>query len=225
MTTPEDHSYRSRPLDEDLAARLASMLNQDAIDDGLAEEIQTAVETFVQRRDAVAADQPAACDHTALKAVEARAAALAAAIADLQPDHRNALAAADSDLPEILNRMPADLVRLRQAATDALDNASKKPVDILPLHELVHRLMQIFERVTGKEASNSWDPKKNAYFGPFYDFTAAVVRIAASGETYDNRTLGQQITRALASARKIYGDFLARSHRRSPRIFIDPRRE
>ena len=68
MTTPEDHSYRSRPLDEDLAARLASMLNQDDIDDELAEEIQTAVETFVKRRDAPAADQPPARDHTALKA-------------------------------------------------------------------------------------------------------------------------------------------------------------
>lgn len=204
---------------------MASILDQDAISDSLAEEIQTAIEAYVKRRGAVAADLPAAREHSGLKALHCQAAALEAAIADLKHTDREALKAAGTDLPEILKRMPAELLRLREAATEAIEKALKMPSDDLPLHELVHRLMEIFERETRKEASNSWDPKKDAYFGPFFEFTETVARIAAPGENFANRTFGQQITRALASARKKYGDFLARSHRRSPRIFIDPRRQ
>ena len=84
--------------------------------------------------------------------------------------------------------------------------------------------MNVYEQETGTEASNSWDPVSDAYFSPFFDLTAAILGIATPEADFTNRELGSQITKALASARQRFGDFLMRSHGRSPRIMIQTKK-
>jgi hypothetical protein len=210
---------------------LAPMLNLETMPDPVAENLRASLSDYTHDRRRTADVPQPATSPSRFEALIRQAAAMQDLIAGMAPNELEMVAAVDPGLREVLKNLGGNLSRVAETSAQAIDRSRQgqtdRPAaaeDESPLHRLIHRLMVIFESQTGKEAGNSWDPVRDAYFGSFFDFTKAVLTIAAPGEKFTNRALGSQITKALASAKKLYGDFLARSHGRLPRIQIDPAR-
>jgi hypothetical protein len=208
---------------------LAPMFSLGELPDATKDKIRTAISEYLATGDSNLRrySEP---DGASLEAFNQQVAEFREAVAGLKPSDLAAMKSVDPAVSEVLADIADRLSVIETALTAALANGDQTggsdnvAESDEALQGLIHALMNVYEHETGKEAGNSWDPVKDTYFGPFFDLTSAVIRIAAPDVSLGNRVLGSKITKALASARQRYGDFLMRSHGRSSGIRIETKK-
>jgi hypothetical protein len=219
-----------RNLTQDELEALAPTLSLDSLPDATKDKIRMAISEYLAAWDSSAPESPSQPDVDNLKAFNGQVSAFRDAVAGLKPSDLAAMKFVDPAISDVLADIADRLSNVETVLTTAIasgvragcSDGGSDPDG--PLHSLIHALMKVYEQETEKEAGNSWDPVSDAYFGPFFDLTSAVIRIAAPDVSLSNRALGSKITKALASARQRYGDFLMRSHGRSSGIRIETKK-
>lgn len=225
MTTSDPNLSEPQGATRDELAPLAPSLNLEILSDQITGDLNAAILNY---RDSKGDEEQAAGSNRlgpGLARLKERAIALNEAVADLRPSDLEKLTAADlpgtEGLAEVLKNMPSLLSRMVTASEQAVQADRRAPggntSDNAPLRKLILSLMVIFERETGKEAGNSWDPRKDVYFGPFFDLVKGVIEIADPDAVFSNSALGSQITRALMKAKELSREYFARILARSTR--------
>jgi hypothetical protein len=198
--------------------KLAPLLDLEEMPEQVADDLTAAILNYKDAKDhRIQLPEPRKADSD-LSRLNQSAMALHELISNLGPAELERIAAVDppgeKDLAGVVATLPAELMRIATACERAIREGRKKAdglsPDGEPLQKLVLSLMVIFERETGKEAGNSWDPRRNAYFGPFFDLTSSVLAIADPDRALSNSSLGSQITKALMKANVLSREYFAR---------------
>lgn len=225
MTRPDAGSSESQGATRSELATLAPALNLEKISDQVADDLNTAILNYKDAKDRGVQTPDAGRIDSDLTRLNKRATALQDVIVNLQPTDLDRISAADlpgaKDLAQVVKKLEPQLVLIAEASEQAIQDsrqeAGGRRSDKEPLQKLILALMVIFERETGKEAGNSWDPRRDAYFGPFFDLVSGVIKIASPDEVFSNSILGSQITKALMKAKELSREYFARILARSSR--------